>query len=49
MVLLYDEHLGDNIIAGDIYISRIIVTERRDLELSYIHIGLHTDDAKYRI
>ena len=49
MVLLYDKHLGDTIISRDIHLNRIIVTERRDLVLSYIHIGLHTDNAKYRI
>ena len=49
MVLLYDEHLGDTIISGNIDIIGNKVMEIRDLVLSYLRIGLNTGDAKYRI
>ena len=49
MVLLYDEHLGDTIIAGNTDLIRNIITENRDLVLYYLNIGLHTDDEKCRI
>ena len=49
MVLLYGRHLGDNIIHGNTDLSVNIILESRDLVLSYLHIGLQTSDAKYRI
>ena len=42
MVLLYNEHLGDTIIAVNTDISRNIMMESIYLVLSYLHIGLHT-------
>ena len=48
-VLINDEHLGDTIIATNSGISRKIIMESRQLVVSYLHIGLHTGDAKYRI
>ena len=49
MVLLYDEHLGDTIITGNIDLIGNIILESRDLVLSHLHIGIHTRYAKYRI
>ena len=49
MVILYDGHLGDTIISGDTDIKGNIIMESRDSVLSYIHIGLHTGNEKYRI
>ena len=49
MVLVYDENLGDIIISRNTYLSVDIIIEIRDLVLSYLHIGLHTGDAKYSI
>ena len=49
MLLIHNEHLGDTIIAGNTDISIHIIMEIRYLVLSYIHIGLHTGDAKYSI
>ena len=49
MILPYDGHLGDNIIYWNAYLNRNIIMEIRDLVLSYIHIGIHTSDTKYRI
>ena len=49
MVLQYEEHLGDTIISGNTDLSGNIILESRDFFLSYLHIGLHTGDAKYRI
>ena len=49
MVLLYANHLGDTIIAGNTDLSGNIIMESRDLVLSYINIGLHTGYAKDRI
>ena len=49
MVLIYDEHLGDTIIAGNIDLRENIIMESRDLVLYYIHTGLQNGDAKYGI
>ena len=49
MVLLYDEHVGDTIIAGNTDLSGNIIMESIYLVLSYLHIGIHTGDAKYMI
>ena len=49
MVILHDENLDENIIARDVYPSGSIIVEIRYLFPSYLHIGLHTDDTKYRI
>ena len=49
VVLIYDYHLGDTIIAGNKYLSGNTMMESRDLVLSYPHIGLRTGDTKYRI
>ena len=49
MVLLYDGHLSDTIITEKIDLSWNKILESRDSFLSSIHIGLHIDDAKYRI
>ena len=49
MVLLYNEHLGDTIISENTDISENITLENRDLVLSYLHIRIHTGNAKYRI
>ena len=49
MVILYGEHLGDTTIDSNIYLMRNIILESRDLVLSYLHIGIYTGDAKYRI
>ena len=49
MVLLYDEHVGNTIVAGNTDLSGNLILEIRDLVLSYLHIGLHTGDSKYRI
>ena len=49
MVLLYGGRLGDTIIAGNIYLSGNIIPESIYFVLSYLHIVLHTGDAKYRI
>ena len=49
MVILYEENLDDTIIAGNTDLSGNIIMENRDLFLSYLHIGLHTGDAKYII
>ena len=49
MVPLYDENLGDTIFAGNKYLSGNIIMKNRDLVLSYLHLGLHNGDAKYRI
>ena len=49
MVLLDDEHLGDTIIAGNIYLIGNIIMEIRDSFLYSLNIGLHTGDEKYRI
>ena len=49
MVLLYGGHLGDTIGYGNTDPSWNIIMEIRDMVLSYIHIGLHTSDAKYII
>ena len=48
-VILYDDHLDDTIIDGNTDLSGNIILESRDLVLSYLHIGIHTDYAKYRI
>ena len=49
IVLLYDGHLGDAIIVGDTYLRGSVILEIRDFLLSYLHIGLHIGDEKYRI
>ena len=49
MVLLYERHLGDTIISGDIYLIGNIIMESIDLVISYLNIGLHTGNAKYGI
>ena len=49
MVLLHDEDLGDTIIAGNTDLIENINLEIRGVVLSSLHIGLHPDDAKYRI
>ena len=49
MVLLYGGHLSDTISYANIYLSGNIILEGRDLVLSYLHIGLHTSNAKYSI
>ena len=49
MVILYYGHLGDTIIAGNKYLRGKIILESRDLVPYYLHIGIHTGDAKYRI
>ena len=46
LVLLDDEHLGDTIINGNRDPRGNNIMESRDLVLSYVHIGLHTGDAK---
>ena len=48
-VSLYDGHLGDTIIAVNTDIIINIILESRNLVLSYLRIGLHTGDEKYRI
>ena len=47
MVLICDDHLGDTIITGNTYLTGNIILESRDFVISYLHIGLHTGDAKY--
>ena len=49
MDLLYDKHLGDTIIAGNTDLRGNRIMESRVLVLSYLHIDLHTGDAKYRV
>ena len=49
MVVLDDDHWGDTTIAGNIYLRGNIILEIRDVSLSYLHIGLHTGETKYRI
>ena len=49
MDILYDEHLGDTIITGNTGLSGNISTKRRDLVLSYLHIGLQISDKKQSI
>ena len=49
MVLLYGRHLGDTISSENRDPSGNRVLKIKDLVLSYLHIGLHTSDAKYRI
>ena len=49
MIILYDDHLGDTIISGNIDLSENIMMESRYLVLSSLQIGLHTSDTKYRI
>ena len=49
MALLYDKHLGDTTIAGNTDLIGNRITEIRHSVLSLLRIGLHTDDAKYRI
>ena len=49
MDLLNDKHAGDIIISGNIYLRGNRIMESSVLVLSYIHIDLHTDDAKHRI
>ena len=49
MIILYDDHLGDTIISGNIDLSENIMMESRYLVLSSLKIGLHTSDTKYRI
>ena len=49
MVLLYDKHLGDTIIAGNTDLSGNIIMEIRGLVLSSLHAGIHTGDSKYMI
>ena len=49
LVILNYEHLCDTIISGNIYLIVNEILESRDLVLSYIHIGIHIGDAKYRI
>ena len=48
MVIIDDKNLGNTIITGNIDLSRNIIMYSRDLVLSYIHIGIHTGDEKYR-
>ena len=49
MALLYDEHLVDTIIYENTDLSGNMIMEIRDLVLSYLQIGLHTSNEKYRI
>ena len=49
MVFIYNRHLGDTIISGNTDLIRNISFESIYLFLSYINIGLHSGDAKYRI
>ena len=49
MDLLYDKHLGDTIIAGNKDLRGNIIMKIRVLVLSYLHIDIHTGDAKYRV
>ena len=48
MVIIDDKNLGNTIITGNIDLSRNIIMYSRDLVLSFIHIGIHTGDEKYR-
>ena len=49
MVLLYEGHLGDTIIAGNINLGVNIILVSIYLVPSYLLIGLHTSNEKYRI
>ena len=49
IVLIYDDHLGDTIIYGNIDLIGNIILESRGLVLSSLHIGLHTGDANFCI
>ena len=49
MDLLYDKHLGDIIISGDKDLRGNRIMDSRGLVLSYLHIDIHTGDAKYRV
>ena len=49
MVILYGGHLGDTISSGNTDLRVNIIMESRDLVLSYLHICLHTSNAKYII
>ena len=42
MVLIYDEHMGETIIAGNIDLSGNGIMKIRSLVLSSLHIGIHT-------
>ena len=49
MVLLYENNLGDTIIAGNTDLGKNIILGIRGLVLCSLHIGLHTGGAKYRV
>ena len=49
VVLLYGRHLSDTIISKNTYLSGNIIMESRYLVPSYVNIGLHTGNEKYRI
>ena len=49
MDLLYDKHLGETIISGNTNIRGNRIVESRGLFLSYLHIDIHTGDAKYNV
>ena len=48
MDLLYEKDLGDTIISGNKDLRGNRIMESTVLVLSYLHIDLHTGDAKYR-
>ena len=49
MILLDDDHVGDTIIVGNIYLRGNIIMESRDSVPSYLRISLHAGDEKYSI
>ena len=49
MVILDDNQLDDTIVNGNTDLRGNIILESRYSVLFYLHIGLHTGDAKYRI
>ena len=46
---MYDKHLGDTIVSGNKDLRGNRMMESRGLVLSYLHIDIHTGDAKYRV
>ena len=48
MILLDDENWGNTTISRNTYLIRNSTLEVRDLIISSLHIGIHTDDKKYR-
>ena len=49
MVIIYDGQQGDTIIDRNTELSGNIIIKIRDLVISYLHIGLHNINAKYKI